>query len=116
MTFPNYKFKKGQYAFYPVKLSRFAEKKSSSSETTEFHEGDPYDLGRRPLQRMKNYKSQSFSREVLVIQGTINCAILESGIGGSGDPRRKWESERGRERKRERESVLKSVAFVCKMI
>ena len=47
-------------------------------------------------------------------QGTINCAILESGIGGSGDPRRKWE-EMG-ERERERESVLKSVAFVCKMI
>ena len=31
-------------------------------------------------------------------QGTINCAILGSWIGGSGDPRRKWESERGRER------------------
>ena len=26
LTFPNYKFGKGQYAFYPVKLSRFAEK------------------------------------------------------------------------------------------
>ena len=26
-TFPNYKFGKGQYAFYPVKLYRFAEKK-----------------------------------------------------------------------------------------
>ena len=33
--------------------------------------------------------------------------------GGNG---RKWESERGRERGAERESVLKSVAFVCKMI
>ena len=29
--------------------------------------------------------------------------ILESRIGGSGDPRRKWEIERGRERGRERE-------------
>ena len=47
-------------------------------------------------------------------QGTINCAILGSGIGGSGDPRRKWE-EMG-EREREREGVLKNVAFVCKMI
>ena len=28
-------------------------------------------------------------------QGTIDCAFLEAGIGGSGDPRRKW--ERGRE-------------------
>ena len=25
-TFPNYEFGKGQYAFYPAKLSRFAEK------------------------------------------------------------------------------------------
>ena len=33
-------------------------------------------------------------------QGTINYAILESGIGGSGDPRRKW--ERGREGEREK--------------
>ena len=44
-------------------------------------------------------------------QGTINCAILESGNGGSGDPRRKWEEmeeqEREREGERERESVEK---------
>ena len=47
-------------------------------------------------------------------QGTFNCGILVSWVGGSGDPRKKWE-EMG-ERERERESVLKSVAFVCKMI
>ena len=29
-------------------------------------------------------------------QGTFNCAIPESEIGGSGDPRWNWESERGR--------------------
>ena len=23
--------------------------------------------------------------------GTINCGILVAGVGGSGDPRRKWE-------------------------
>ena len=42
-------------------------------------------------------------------QGNINCAILESGIGGSGDPRRKWEEmgEQERERKREREREKK---------
>ena len=40
-------------------------------------------------------------------QGTINCASLLAGLRGSGDPRRKSESERGRE---------KSVAFVCIMI
>ena len=26
LTFPNYKFRKGQYTFYPTKLSRFAER------------------------------------------------------------------------------------------
>ena len=36
-------------------------------------------------------------------QGTFNCVILVSRIGGSGDPRRKWE-EMG---ERERESVEK---------
>ena len=39
------------------------------------------------------------------LQGNINCAILGSGIGGSEDPRRKWE----------RESVQRD-AFVWKMI
>ena len=27
-------------------------------------------------------------------QGTINWGMLVAGVGGSGDPRRKWESER----------------------
>ena len=45
-------------------------------------------------------------------QGTIYCASLEFGIGGSGDPRWKWEMREG-ERERGRE---KSVAFVCKII
>ena len=48
-------------------------------------------------------------------QGTFNCGILVSLIGGSGDPRRKWEEMGEREREREggRE---KSVVFVCKRI
>ena len=33
---------------------------------------------------------------------TINCAILGSGIGGSGDQRRKWEEMEEREREREK--------------
>ena len=47
------------------------------------------------------------------MQGTFNCGILVSWVGGSGDPRRKWEEmgererERERERGRERESVEK---------
>ena len=48
------------------------------------------------------------------MQGTINCASLLARIGGSGDPRKKWE-EIG-EREIEIEGVLKSVVFVCKMI
>ena len=32
LTFPNYEFGKGRYAFYPMKLSRFANKKYSLSE------------------------------------------------------------------------------------
>ena len=33
-------------------------------------------------------------------QGAINCAILGSGIRGSGDPRRKWEEMGEREREK----------------
>ena len=61
MTFPNYKFGKGQYAFYPVKLFRFAEKIEFVG-STEIHKGDPYDLGRRPLQPAKIDTSQTFFR------------------------------------------------------
>ena len=45
-TFPNYKFGKGQYAFYPIKLSRFAEKKKlNSSERPELYKGGPVRTG-----------------------------------------------------------------------
>ena len=37
---------------------------------------------------------------IIPSQGAFKCGILVSGIGGSEDPRRKWESERGRERER----------------
>ena len=49
-------------------------------------------------------------------QSTINCATLESGIGLSGDPRRKWEEMGERKRERDEDIILKSVAFVCKLI
>ena len=35
-------------------------------------------------------------------QGTFNCGILVGGVGGSGDPRRKYEEMGERERERER--------------
>ena len=61
------------------------------------------------IHRVGVYSSVSKLSSVSSVQGPFNCGILVSGIGGRGDPRRKWE-EIG-ERKRE-----KSVAFVCKMI
>ena len=44
------------------------------------------------------WRTTIFSPVLCGLQGTFNCVILVSGVGGSGDPRRKWESERGRER------------------
>ena len=40
-TFPNYDFGKGQYAFYPVKLSRFAEKNKVRLKYQNFMKGGP---------------------------------------------------------------------------
>ena len=73
LTSPNYKFGKGQFAFYPVKLSRFAEKNDVCQKHPNFLGGDSYVLGRRPLRPMKIYKSQSLSRGVLVIQTSWIC-------------------------------------------
>ena len=54
---------------------------------------------------------------ISVDQGTLNCGIMVSRIGGSGDLRRKWESERGRERKsdREREGKRKVLLLFAKL-
>ena len=49
-------------------------------------------------------------------QGTFDCGILVAGVGGSGDPRRKWEEMGGNGRAREGERERKKVAFFCKMI
>ena len=51
LTFPNYKFGKGQYAFYPIKLSRFAEKMKFVRFTR-----ISYELGQGPHRPMKNDK------------------------------------------------------------
>ena len=60
LTFLTYEFGKGQYTFYPVKLSRFAEKKNKVRRKYQnFIRGDPYELGHRPLQAMGNYKGGS---------------------------------------------------------
>ena len=40
LTFPNYEFGKGQYAYYPVKQSRFDEKIKLVG-NTQFHKREP---------------------------------------------------------------------------
>ena len=40
---------KGQYAFYPIKSSRFAEKNDVRQKYQNVIRGDPYELGQRPL-------------------------------------------------------------------
>ena len=57
LIFTNYKYGKGQCAFYPVKLSPFAEKNRVWRRYLKFIRGDPCNLSWRPLQPMKNYKS-----------------------------------------------------------
>ena len=53
-------------------------------------------------------------RSVYVGQGTINWAILESGIGGSGDPRRKWEKMGEQVREMEKEGERKVLLLFAK--
>ena len=54
LTFPNYEFGIGHYAFYPMKFSRFAEKKYSSSEIPKFHKRGPLKTGLNASQPTKN--------------------------------------------------------------
>ena len=46
-------------------------------------------------------------------QDTFNRGMLVSGIGGSGDPRRKWEEMGERERERERWGKRECVEMCC---
>ena len=53
MTFPNDEFGKGQCAFYPIKLSPFAEKKNKVHQKCQnFIRGDPYKLSQTPLDQI----------------------------------------------------------------
>ena len=58
---------------------------------------------------LHNAQLRKHSKKVADRFSTLNCGILVSWVGGSGDPRRKWkemgerERERGREGERERE-------------
>ena len=47
--------------FLPCKINLVLQKKKKVCQKyPNFKRGDPYDLGRRPLQPVRNYKSQSF--------------------------------------------------------
>ena len=49
LTFPNYKFGKGQYAFLSHKIILFCRKCEVRQKYHNFIGGDPYELVRRPL-------------------------------------------------------------------
>ena len=65
--------------FLPRKIISFCRKKNDVRQKhPNFLGGDPYELGRRPLQPMKIYKSQLLSRGVLVIQTSWICLNMAS--------------------------------------
>ena len=53
-------FGKGQYAFYPLKLSLFAKQNKVCWKYLNFTRGVLYKLGQRPLRPTKNYKVINF--------------------------------------------------------
>ena len=62
----------------------------------------------------KNFSWQNSSQDSIFKrgQGTFNCGILVAGVGGSGDPRRKWEEMGEHERReRQREDHLEKCGF-----
>ena len=65
LTFPNYKFGKGQYAFYPVQIS-FAKKKNGRN--TGISYGGAFRNWSEASPTDEKFKSPSFSEGFLVIQ------------------------------------------------
>ena len=53
LTLLSYEFGKGQYTFYPVKLSLFVEKNKDRQKNQNSIRGDPYEPGQTPLWRTK---------------------------------------------------------------
>ena len=49
LDFSHFEFGKGQYTFYPVKLSRFLKKNKVRQKYQNFIRGDPYKSGQTPL-------------------------------------------------------------------
>ena len=70
LTYPNFYFGKWHYAFYPMKLSLFAEKKSSS-QIPKIHKGGLLQTEPHSSQSTKNFKSQTLFWRVLGIQTSL---------------------------------------------
>ena len=62
LTFPDYEFGEGQYAFYPIKLSSFAEKNKVHQKCQNFIREDPYKLSQTPLDQ-KNFQKSNIILE-----------------------------------------------------
>ena len=60
MTFLNYEFGKGQYTFYPIKLSRFLEKKKVPQKFQNFIRGTLTNQVKRLFDEQKFRKSKTF--------------------------------------------------------
>ena len=78
LTSPNYEFKKGQCAFFPIKLSRFCERKNSVSQKCQnFITQGPLQTGSTGSRPKKYFKSQTLFLGVLGIQ--TSGILFESG-------------------------------------
>ena len=60
LTFPNYEFGKGPYAFYPIKLSHSRGRNKACQKYQNFMRQDPYKLGRTPLYHQKISKVKHY--------------------------------------------------------
>ena len=56
LTLPNYEFGKGQYAFFPMKFSRFGERNKVCQKYQKFIRRDSHKLGETPLDLQENSK------------------------------------------------------------
>ena len=65
LTFPNYEFGKGQYAFYPMKISCFGEERIKFVRNAIFHKAGPLQIGWNASRPKKKFKSQTLLWRVL---------------------------------------------------
>ena len=71
LTFPNYKFGKGQYTFYPIKLARFGEKKYSASEILKIHKGGPLQTGLH-----SSWPTKKIEKSNIILEGSRHPTLM----------------------------------------